>query len=80
MTYEEALEKAHETANRTGCSTLVYESLLKPGAFGVEFTLPMWGKRVGERIEPICPLCKLPYDSTTVHCSVPAPKPWDAAI
>ena len=56
MTLEHALVKAQQTANRTGCSVLVYRATHlpadAPNVYGVEFTLPIFGVRVGERIEP----------------------------
>ena len=39
-TYKQALESAEKTANRSRRSTLVYESTLRPGEFGVAYTLP----------------------------------------
>ena len=47
-----AFIKAQKIANETGSSVIVYQSLLRSEEFGVAFTLPTWGVRVSERIEP----------------------------
>ena len=57
MTYERAVELAQRCANRTGSSTLVYlatHNLSRPEEvrYGYDFTLPTWGKRIGDRIYP----------------------------
>ena len=57
MTYDRALELAQRCANRTGSSTLVYlatHNLQHPEEvrYGYDFTLPTWGKRIGNRIYP----------------------------
>jgi hypothetical protein len=55
LSLEAVQASAQKRADTTGSSVLVYRSLLaetsKP-VYGVAFTLPMWGERVGERIYP----------------------------
>lgn len=52
MTYEDAREKAVQVANRTEQSVIVYRSTLND-KYGVDFTLPIHGCRVGDRVYPI---------------------------
>ena len=57
MTYERAFELAQRCANHTGSSTLVYLATHNPShpeevRYGYDFTLPTWGKRIGDRIYP----------------------------
>jgi hypothetical protein len=56
MTLANALAYAHRAANRTGSSVLVYRNLAAAAQnreeYGFDFTLPMFGERVGDRIEP----------------------------
>jgi hypothetical protein len=52
MNRQEALKKAQEIANKTQCSTVAYENLIRPGEFDVYFTLPMFGRQISERIYP----------------------------
>ena len=55
MTLANALAYAHRTANRTGSTVLVYRCTHQPEsapAYGFDFTLPTWGERIGDRIEP----------------------------
>lgn len=55
LSLEAVQASAQKRADTTGSSVLVYRSLLaetsKP-VYGVAFTLPMWGERIGERIYP----------------------------
>jgi hypothetical protein len=51
MTKEKAQDRAQRIANETGSSTLVY--FTKVGhRYGVSFTLPIHGIRLGERYYP----------------------------
>jgi len=54
VTYDEAKKKALKIANETGNSILVYKSTLpvQEGEYGVAFTLPAFGERVGDRVYP----------------------------
>lgn len=57
MTYDRALALAQRCANRTGSSTIVYLAthnleLPEEVRYGYDFTLPLWGKRIGNRIYP----------------------------
>jgi len=57
MTYERAFELAQRCTNRTGSSVLIYlatHNLSHPeeDRYGYDFTLPTWGKRIGDRIYP----------------------------
>ena len=53
MTYSEAHDKAVSLANESGNSVLIYKSTLPSAQYGVEFTLPRFGERVGNRVYPI---------------------------
>ena len=57
MTYDRALALAQRCANRTGSSTIVYLAthnleLPEEVRYGYDFTSPLWGKRIGDRIYP----------------------------
>ena len=57
MTYDRALALAQRCANRTGSSTIVYLAthnleLPEEVRYGYDFTLPLCGKRIGNRIYP----------------------------
>lgn len=55
MTLANAIIYAQRTANRTGNSVLVYRCTHQPessAAYGFDYTLPAFGERVGDRIEP----------------------------
>jgi hypothetical protein len=50
-----ARKEAQRVSNRTGSPTLVYKSLLRqdePAHYGVSFTVPIFGQRIGERYYP----------------------------
>jgi hypothetical protein len=53
MTLDDAVCEAHKIANSSGVSVLVYKATHNDlGEYGVAYTLPMWGERVGDRIYP----------------------------
>jgi hypothetical protein len=55
MTLAQATAQAQKTANESGSSVLIYRAtynLTQPARYGVAFTLPMWGERIGERVYP----------------------------
>jgi hypothetical protein len=55
MTLRQAQTEARKIADQTRSSVLVYRAthnLDRPGQYGVAFTLPMWGERIGNRIYP----------------------------
>ena len=60
MTLEQAQLAAQRCANRTGSTVLVYKmthrvNIPEDQAYGFDFTLPTWGTRIGDRIEPETP-------------------------
>ena len=53
MTFDKALEEAKATANRTGSSVIVCKLVHNDKReYGVYFTLPTFGVRIGDRIYP----------------------------
>jgi hypothetical protein len=55
LSLEAVQASAQRRADATGSSVLVYRSLVSQGThpvYGIAYTLPVWGERVGNRIYP----------------------------
>jgi hypothetical protein len=55
LTLEAVQASAQRRADATGSSVLVYRSLVADSTrpvYGIAYTLPLWGERIGDRIYP----------------------------
>ncbi len=52
MTFEQAKTEAIRQGDGSGMMRLVYQSTIQPGHYGVNVTLPTFGRRVGNYYPP----------------------------